>query len=277
MVAKVAPVAEAGLFGGAEPSPAEASGDVVMVSRAELQAMIAAAVAAQPAPIGEFSGAKALFDQMALSISEMTHQTNRTHKPVDPKVLAARAAGQEKLDALLAKIALDRKEIEDATWETEAEKQAALKSVTPRYRLVSFVVLDDELINPVFKNPATKQSEPIAIYWAKEPNDAMAPLNPIAKEVHELFRESRGARSKFEKGAIRPIWTTENGLVIAGRAPQRRRVDVPGVVRDTIVGNATSDPGLDGHDVAYRNVLGTTHRPFESVSRPLASKFEDAR
>lgn len=271
-MSKAAPIAEAGLFGGAEaPAPSE----MVTVSKSDLDSLISAKVVEalagmqSAAPSAISSDATALFQGLALSIAEMTHQTNRTHKPVDPKVLAARAAGLDRLEALLAQIARDRKDIEDQSWETESEKQAAIKSVTPRYRVISAVNLDDDLIMPVVKNLATKQAEPVAIFWAKAPNDALAPLNDIAKEVHAAFRDSRGARTVFEKQSIKPTWTTENGLVVQGRAPKRREVEVSSVIRDAIVGDPAADP--------YLNVLGTKHRPFETTPRPLASKFEGAR
>lgn len=271
MATRTQPVADPELFGGAEPAPVE----TVTLGKAELETLIAAQVAAAMAGVqsgGQVSGANAfkdVLDQMALSIAEMSHQSNRTHKPVDPKVLAARAAGFDKLYSVLARIARDRKDVEEQEWASESEKTAALMSATPRYRLISAVVLGEELIMPVRPNPATKMSEPIAIYWSHEPNDAMIPLNDVAKEVHAAFRESRGTRTDIERRAIKPAWTTENGLYIEGRAPKRRELDKPGVLRDTV------EMAPEPTGKAYINVMGG--RPFELMPRPIASKLEGVR
>jgi hypothetical protein len=130
--------------------------------------------------------------------------------------------------------------------------------VTPRYRIISPVVLDDDLIVPFVPDPATKKSIPVAVHYALEPNDAMTPLNDIAREVHAAFRESRGVRTDIEKRSIKPSWMTESGLVLSGSGQRRREMPpLPNVVRDVDAGG----PSID--DVSHVQVLGKTHPPFE--------------
>lgn len=261
MAAKESKVADPDVFGGA-PEPA-----TLTVTQAQLQAIVAdqvrlalaAAPSAGAAQPDAMIGARALFEQMALSIAEMTHQTNRTHKPVDPKILAARRAGQDRLDEMLAKVHAARKAAADRAYDSEIERDAAIKAVTPKYRVISVCVFDDDIIVPYVRDPATKKSVPVEIYWAQEPNDALLPANEIAEAVHAAFRESRGQRSDIEKRSIKPAWMTENGLVIEGGTPPRRRdVEVPPVLRDLDLSAAAVRDGID-----FVQVLGTKASPFQ--------------
>lgn len=248
---------ETDVFGGMSAEEPKLS-----LTASELQAMIAeqvakALVVAAPAASG-IGDAKALFEQMALSIAEMSHQTNRTHKPVDPKVLAARKIGAEKLEAALAAVHAARKQAADQIYGSEEERQAAIKSVTPKYRLISAVHLNESFIVPFERNPATKKSDPVELHWANEPNDAMVPINDIAKAVHAAFRESRGQRSDVEKRSVKPAWMTENGLYVEGGiAPRRRDLETTPVLRDLEVST-----GVAGPDAEFISVLGKTHAPF---------------
>lgn len=223
---------EGDVFGGA-PTP--------VTDTPEFKAAVTAAVreamkgfAPQPSPMNE--DARSLFQEMALAIADMAHQSNRTHKPVDPKILAARQDGQRQLDAKLTEIALERKRINDRTHESDEARDAALRAVTPKYRCITMVVLDDVMIMPFHRPDRTGKVVPVEFFWASEPNDAMIPLNDVAKEVHALFRKSRGARSEIERKSIKPLWMTDRGLVISGTSPQRREIDVKDrVLRDVDV------------------------------------------
>jgi hypothetical protein len=260
-MARESKVADPDVFGGVPNEP-----ETVTLRADQLQAMIAeqvakALAAAVPAAAqsNSMGDAKALFEQMALSIAEMTHQTNRTHKPVDPKVLTARKAGQEKLDALLRQVHEARKAAADRAYKSEVERHAAITAVTPKYRVISICIFNDDIIAPFVPDPATKKSVPVEIYWAAEPNDALVPINELAETIHAAFRESRGQRSDIEKRAIKPAWMTESGLVIeGGTPPQRRQLDVSPVLRDLDV-----TTGAAREDISYVSVLGTNHAPFQ--------------
>ena len=253
-------VVEPDIFGGAvEPAAEEKT---ITMSASELRALIAEQVAAAMA-VGSGKGStddiKSVFQEMALSIAEMSHQGDRTYKPVDPRVLAARKAGQDKLDGLLAEVRENRKVARDQSYSSEAEREDAVLAVSPRYRALSVVVLEENLIQPYKQDPATKKSIPVEFYWCGEPNDAMIPLNDVAREIHMAFCESRGSRSKIEKRMHKPVWMTEMGLVIEGaKMPARRGVEenmTP--VRDSFL----DIPGNQNPDAEFVQVLGN-HPPF---------------
>ena len=204
-----------------------------------------------------------LFRQMALSIAEMNHQGDRRHRPVDPKVMAARAQAQEELNELLDAVRLKVKQARDAVYETEEEKEAAVRKLSPKYRAIAVCVFDDVIIQPFRRNEATKRAEPIEFYWLNEPNDALVPLNDIAKQIHKLFRKSRGARTDIEKRSFKPAWMTDAGLIIeGGTAPQRRAIES----KQAPVRDADGDldiPAILDPDAPTVQILGTKTAPAQ--------------
>lgn len=220
-----------------------------------------AAVAAAMAAMKEANPAVSLdpndlFRQMALNIAEMTHQGNKRDKPLDPRIIAARAAAQERLDALLTATREKVHAARETTYKDEPSRHSVIRRVMPKYTCVAKVVLDDRVINPFKRNPATKAAESVEFYWLGEPNHAMRPLNDIARRIFAEFRESRGERSKIEKAAIKPLWMTDSGLIIEGaNAPQRREVAIP---------SDLDLPEVKDPEAPYVAVLGTIHEPAQN-------------
>lgn len=211
---------------------------------------------------------KSMFAEMAMTFADIAQQGNRTYKAVDPRILKARQIGQDKLNTILDRIQRTRKAAFDASYPSEVERNAAVFAVTPQYRCIATIVLEDELIFSSRLDEATKKPVPVLFYWAAEPNDAMVPMNDIAREVHTAFRESRGARTDIEKRTMKPAWMTDRGLVIEGfRAPARR--DLPGaaVLRDLEIPGTPSE--LSDPEPRAVPVLGTSHPPFQVLDRHL--------
>jgi hypothetical protein len=94
------------------------------------------------------------------------------------------------------------------------------------------------------------------IYWLGEPNHALRPLNDIAKKLYAKFVASRGTRSAIEKASVKPVWMTDNGLIMEGvNMPARREVSQP-IFNDDMDFPVARDPSAP-----TINVLGTIHEP----------------
>lgn len=262
-MARAQNIADPGFFGGADTPPEEEK--VITMSPSDLKALIAEQVAAALAVgggggQGSIGDIKNVFQEMALSIAEMSHQGDRTYKPVDPRILAARKAGQDKLDALLTRVRENRKFARDQAYSSEQAREDAVLAVSPKYRALAVVALEESLIQPYKQDPATKKALPVEFYWCGEPNDAMIPLNDIANEIHLAFCESRGSRSMIEKRSLKPVWMTEMGLVVEGnRVPARRGIEEAATpLRDQFL----DIPGEKNPDADFVKVLGN-HPPFQ--------------
>lgn len=261
MAAPTQKVTTEDVFGGAPTPITETPEFKAALKEAVAEALKGFAPAAAQSAMPE--GAMGLFREMALAIAEMTHQGDKRSRPVDPKVLMAREAAQKELNEALHQVALARKAAADKKYDSEEERDEAIRAVTPRYRCIAMCVLDDVMIVPWKRNDATKKMEPVPFYWAQEPNDAMIPLNDLAKEIHKLFRRSRGARSDIEKRSVKPAWATDRGLIIeGGTPPARREIET----RDAVMRDRDSDldiPEAIDPSAPFVHVLGTKHAPAQ--------------
>jgi hypothetical protein len=195
-----------------------------------------------------------LFQGLALNIAEMSHQGDKRTRPLDPRVVAERAAAQERLNALLLET---RKTVYDTrikAYPTEDVRQAAIRAVSPKYVAISKLYLGDRMIEPFWRDDATKR------YWLDEPNDAMRPANPLAEKLMLEFRLSRGSRTDDERkfSRTKAPWITDRGLIIEGSAaPARRDIEAQTPLRD----EALDIPTYRDPEAPYINVLGTIADP----------------
>jgi hypothetical protein len=230
---------------------AEAREKPVTITQGELETLIANAVktaapqiidhykreilssASDASPTGD---AKDFMDKLALSIAELNDQ-GANRKRVAPEILMQRAKAHEKMVIRL-----------EAMW-------AAGKK--PRYRLIAKTYLNEQLIEPWRRDPTSKQAIPQRITWDGIPNEAMAPINDEAKEIHALYRESIGSTEKVQ-GPARRAYLTSRGLVIEGTAPAPRRM----VGEDVLPANEfENDLSVDANgwnpNAPQINILGT--------------------
>lgn len=179
---------------------------------------------------------------LALSIAELTDQgTDR--KRVAPEILAKRADARERMGALIMK--------------------ARAEGTKPEYRLINEVYLNERLLKPFIMGP-DKRPVPQEIIWTGAPNEAMRPVNQVAKDIWEAFMESIGGSTESIKGSEnRPMWVTAGGLVVKGVAPgQRRAVSGLGdplpdfAFSDDLEAKRPNDPTAE-----YVHVLGTVAPP----------------
>ena len=196
--------------------------------------------------------AQSLLNGLALAIAEISHQGNPKDKPVDPKVLAERRAATERMYAL----------IDEAQALPKGDPRA------PLYRTRSVCMFNDFKIDPYRRDPATKRAVPVEFRWRIEPNDAMIPLNDLAKRIYAEFRASRGNKAEYEKQIRRQVWLTDSGLVVEGVAPARREVsemDRPNMSPGDLEFSEPDDPNAE-----YVRVLGTTHEPARQAVQGAA-------
>lgn len=176
-----------------------------------------------------------LFEKLALAIAEISDQGTQ-RKRVAPEILAARAKAHERA---VERIMLARK---------RGEK--------PEYRLVAKVYLNERFIEPFMPGP-NKQPIPTEIIWSGMPNEAMRPINDVAKEIFKEFRASIGSTEQLKGVDNRPLWMTAGGVVVKGdpRA-QRREVAAPQPFDDDLGVKNQNDP-----TAPFVHVLGTVAAP----------------
>lgn len=176
-----------------------------------------------------------MFDRMAMAIAEISDQ-GTARKRVAPEVLAARARAHEKMVKLI-----------NAAREGGAE---------PEYRLVAKTYLSERFIEPFMPGP-DKRPIPTEIIWKGAPNQAMRPLNKVAKEIYAAFQESVGTQEKLNGVDNRPFAMTPGGVVVKGLpAASRREIPQDLLADDLIMPGGNIDP-----TASHVRVLGTVAAP----------------
>ena len=199
-------------------------------------ATIAMLSKAQSSPLD----ATSLVEQLALAISDLSHQGDPSRKPVDPKVLAERRAATDRMNVLIA----------EAMALPKGDPRA------PKYRTRSKLMFHDTEITPYYRDPGTKKMVPREFWWRSEPNDAMVPVNDFAKRIYAEFRLSRGNRADYDKSVRFQTWVSDKGLIIEGTAPRRREVSEADATSPRLEIGRPDDPNAE-----FINVLGTSHEP----------------
>lgn len=215
--------------------------EAVKRAAAEATAEIVASLRAQngAGPVDE--SVKSLFDQLALSIAEISHQGDKRDRPVDPKIIVQREAALVRMTDLLVKARdLPREEM-------------------PRYRVISKCYFGERIINPFRQE--NKVAVPVVIRWMLEPNDALRPANDAAKAIYAEFRASRGDKSKIEKAAMKPLWMTDHGLIVEGEGPTRREGFSQIVARPAEFDDDLDIPAAHDPTAPFIHVLGTLAEP----------------
>lgn len=233
-----------------------ASPDIEAQIAARVDAAVAAKVAELiPAMLEKFATARpvatasaddpgfhGLAEGLAMAIAELNDQgTGR--KRVAPETVKKRSDARERM--------------------TELIHAARARREIPTYILVNKVVLDEQLIEPMWIAPdkSVKRTE---IGWPGVPNEAMKPLNAVAEDIFAAFLESIGSAGPQENRNLR---VSPNGVVyMDGRSRQPAR---------TIVEQEPNGEGVqvlgrgDGGVRVTKQVLGTWAAPAVEI-RPGA-------
>ena len=188
----------------------------------------------QAPDINALTGAGGIFGQLALAIAEISDQGSQ-RKRVAPEILSARAKAHEKAVTLIM----------------EARKEGK----KPEYQLVSKVYLNERFIEP-FRMGNDKRPVRQEIVWTGMPNEAMRPMNDVAKEIYAAFRESIGTSDKIATLDNRKVWVTPGGLTVKGDAPARAFVAADPGFSDDLTVNMPNDP-----TAPEIHVLGTVAPP----------------
>lgn len=233
----------------ADKNPGEKTADLsALTLTPEFQRLVAEAVAkalpdlakAGTVGLGVDEATKAFFSQFALSVAEVADQgTHR--KRVSPEVMARRKAAAEKCEKLIA--------------------DARVAGLKPEYRVTAKIYFNERLIEPYRRGP-DKSVVPQEIIWTGMPNEALRPLNKVAEDIYEAYRESVGSTEKLRSikgshGGIvapdnRPYSMTPNGLVVKGEISPK-----------AVIGPIDADGPIDNNDpnAAEVHVLGTVAAP----------------
>jgi hypothetical protein len=176
---------------------------------------------------------------LAMALAQLTDQgTGR--KRVAPEVVRQRAEARSLMENLII--------------------QARAEGRVPRYQLRNKVYLDEVMVDPNWVNPASKAVEKTEIEWPGVPNEAMVPMNEVAKEIFAAYIESIGSVISVVPAV--PQYVTPNGLTINGRAPARRGTNLTSTDQAAPVGQGlrVAHKDVPGQ---YReiNVLGTIAPP----------------
>ena len=194
--------------------------------------------------------ATALFSKMALAIAEISDQgSNR--KRVAPEILAQR----ERARAHCVELVMDAQE-HVKTARAKGDKATETKYL-PEYRLVAKVALNERLIEP-FRRLPDKTVAANEIVWTGIPNEAMRPINEVAKKIFAAFKESIGSMERLATADNRPLVVTAAGLVVKGDPPKRREgfsESVPSF-KDELEVPDNNDP-----NAPFVRVLGTVADP----------------
>ena len=192
---------------------------------------------------------------LAMAIAELNDQGSGRRR-VAPEILAKRAAARDLMGELLM--------------------QARATKSKPEYKIIAQTQLIDPKTGPriiqPFKIGNDKRTVQTEIYYYGVPNEAMRPLNDAAKGIYGAFMDAIGGNTdKIRDGEFkadnRPIWVTQNGLVVKGEASgQRRTVSNFG---DPIEDEIGTEPNSD--DIIEEKPLNDPTREFVPVLGTVAA------
>lgn len=178
----------------------------------------------------------ALFSGLAAAIAEMSMQGRPGPKPVSPEVARVRREAHEQCVKLVLK--------------------ARKESLEPEYRLIGKVYFNERMIEPYRRLP-DKRVVPQEIVWTGLPNEAMVPVNDVAREIYSAYKESIGSVELIPTLDNRPVWVTQAGLTVKGDPPKRAFVAAPQEFDDKLgVKHDNNSP-----DAPYVRILGTIAQP----------------
>lgn len=134
---------------------------------AEAMEVLSAKAAERPA--SDQSGFLGLAEGLAMAIAELNDQGSG-RKRLAPDVVKKRRAAHERM--------------------TELIEEARATGARPMYAVMDIVVLDEQLIQPMWRTG--QEVRRTKIEWCEAPNGMMRPINDVAAAIYEAFQESIG-------------------------------------------------------------------------------------
>lgn len=219
----------------------------------QLQARLQGGDAA-PLPSGEAGLSKVLSDLVA--------NMERMMRPADakrvfsPEELRAMDAGREEMARAI--IEADSRRREALARDQKAEAEVWM----PHYYLTRKVYIGEQKIEPQYRDPVTKEMKDRHINWPGVPNEAMVPVNEVAKKIHAAFLKSIAGKT--------PLRNTLSQFVLHGKEVFKghdRHMEVPvAMPRDSLA--SVLAPNTAGFSDPQKvketlRVLGTVAQPVE--------------
>lgn len=232
--------------GGVEQTPefkaavAEAVKEAAGRIQKEIIAKLSVARDGRQAEPGDATGDQRFAESVAMAIASLTDQ-GVGRKTVAPKILRQRAEARQLMTELIV--------------------EAKAAGEKPVYKLRNKIYVDEVLVEPIWIAPDHTQRA-TEIEWQAVPNEAMIPVNDVAKRIFKAFQDSIGSVENAPQE--RPIaGVTAGGLVIksGSRAVQPVRVlDEHGQPPSTEGGLSVLHKGKSGQ---YKevHVLGSVAAP----------------
>lgn len=153
------------------------------------------------APTSETDGSFA--KGLALAIAQLSSQGTGKKPYVAPEVLEKQAEAKQHMISLLVK--------------------ARAEGVMPGYRLTIPMYLSERLLQPQWRDDATKQMKDTEVNWAGIPDQSMQPLDETAAEIYAAYLNSIGAVPPGAPSEAPMI--NHNGTLVRGmNADQRAQV-----------------------------------------------------
>lgn len=177
---------------------------------------------------------KRFAETLAMAFAQLNEQGNG-RKYVDPQILRERGEAREQMKVLIVQARKDHQSAINDKVErtgrspTDPELRDIAAKHMPSYRVVAKTLLDNQVVEPFWVDSA-HTAQPTQIDWPGVPNEAMLPLNDVAKVIFAEFQASIGSRPASVLGAV-PDATmdldygvTAGGLVVtAGAIPRQNR------------------------------------------------------
>lgn len=200
---------------------------------ATVQRLMALARPADAAPQPADAG---FANALAIAIAQMSSQGIGKTRPVDPAVMAQRDKARERMVELIV-----------AAYEAND---------LPVYTVHHPCYFDEVLVRPLWIDVHHVQRK-TEIGWPGVPNEALRPVNEVAKGIHQAFLDSIGG---VLKGGDGPMRVTSGGLIMLqgqGGRQTPKEAEQTGAPRGA-QGLQIRGRGVPGAEVETA-VLGTLH------------------
>jgi hypothetical protein len=216
---------------------------------------------------------KRFAETLAMAFAQLNEQGNG-RKYVDPKILRQRSEAREKMRQLIIAARKNHQAAINAAVDrlgrvlTEAELTKISADHVPSYTVVAKTLLDDQVVQPFWVDSAHIMQS-TAIDWPGVPNDAMRPLNEVAREIYGAFVESTGSRAESKNGVV-PDVALDDQFGVIGNGLVVRNGAIPAYNRKSNEGRTMSEVGGQGLSLHHKNqsgravlknVLGTIAEP----------------
>lgn len=209
--------------------------DAVAAETAKIMASVNEQIAPLLAKLQAASGAtpsgddKSWVQNLAMALSELSDQGQHRRR-VAPEVMAARAAARDRMAQLIVKARVDKT---PAIYIVRAKTHLANRLLEPMYIARDHSLHDNE------------------IEWDSVPNEALEPVNDVAKAIFQAFKDSIGA-AEWQAPEDR-YGVTRGGLVVKGAAADAANRGMR--VANTALSGAPIDTG-DGLRVRHDSQTG---------------------